>query len=210
MMPHTLTQARDACIEQIIRFSVVSKERLEHLTQLASRIGPVRGDIVECGVAAGGSAAMIGWTVRDSGRGLWLYDSFQGMPRPTGKDGPNSEQYFGANLCSSERAREALQIAGFPLHNVRIIEGWFHDTVRREGPEEIAFLHIDADWHDSVRDCLEAFYDRVSFGGVIVLDDFGYWPGCRRAFYEFCALRQIAPRIERFNDQAWWVKGLGE
>ena len=71
----------------------------------------------------------------------------------------------------------------------------------------IAFLHIDADWYDSVQLALETFYDRVSTGGVIILDDFGHWEGCREAFYDFAADRGIKPLLERFgHTQAYWIK----
>ena len=209
-MPQTVVKQNADRLDSICAYSVVSRDRLEHLMRLASSIGHIPGDVVECGVAAGGSAAAIGLAIKDSGRTLWLYDSFQGLPQPTDKDGPRSARYAGANRCSSDSAKRAIETVGFPASHVRIVEGWFTDTLRREGPDTIAFLHIDADWYESVKTCLEAFYGRVSRGGVIVLDDYGYWPGCRRALYEFCTAQAIAPRLERFDDQAWWMKGLGE
>ena len=44
---------------------------------------------------------------------------------------------------------------------------------------------MDADWYQSVKLCLETFYDRVASGGYVVFDDYGYWEGCRRAVDEF-------------------------
>ena len=45
-------------------------------------------------------------------------------------------------------------------------------------------------------------------GGVIVLDDFGYWEGAREAFYDFVNERGIKPLVERIGtDQLYWVKG---
>lgn len=55
---------------------------------------------------------------------------------------------------------------------------------------------------------LERFYDLVSDGGVVVLDDFGFWEGARVAFFEFFARRGEAPLVERAGlDQLWFVKG---
>ncbi len=48
----------------------------------------------------------------------------------------------------------------------------------------------------------------VEDGGVIVLDDFGHWEGCREAFYDFSHQRGIKPLVERFgHTQMFWVKG---
>jgi O-methyltransferase len=70
-------------------------------------------------------------------------------------------------------------------------------------------LHIDADWYDSVFYSLETFYQRVSDGGFIVLDDFGHWEGAREAFYDFCMEHSIKPLIERTGyTQAFWRKRL--
>ena len=59
----------------------------------------------------------------------------------------------------------------------------------------IALLHIDADWYESVKLVLERLYDRVSPGGFVVLDDYGYWEGCRRAWSEFWAGRGPAAEL---------------
>ena len=81
------------------------------------------------------------------------------------------------------------------------------DTFCQELPPQVCLLHIDADWFESVDLALNTFYDRVTSGGIIVLDDFGHWEGCRRAFYEFAAKRQIHPLLERFgHTQAFWIK----
>ncbi len=56
---------------------------------------------------------------------------------------------------------------------------------------------------------LETFYPAMPPGGCVVLDDFGYWPGCREAFYDFCRRSGEKPLLERVGGtQAWWIKGL--
>lgn len=190
------------------RYSVVDDARLTSLMRLASDVlvRDVPGVVMECGVANGGSACALAWAIRETDRHCWLYDSFEGLPQPEPVDGPNAPRFEGENKASVESVHRALDGAGFPLTRAHIVSGWFAETFAQPGPEQIALLHIDADWHASVGLALDTWYDSVASGGVIVLDDFGYWVGCRRAFYEFVARRHIAPDLARVGDQAWWVK----
>jgi O-methyltransferase len=202
---------RDAFPSAIGPYTVVDAQRLQSLGALVQSLlyQHVPGHVVECGTASGGSAAMLAHALEGTNRHLWLFDSFEGLPAPTVVDGPLAPQYAGANATTIDTVWRALRLTQFPVEQIHVMRGWFNDTfpvVR--GPQQIALLHIDADWHDSVLLCLERWYDAVSDGGIIVLDDYGFWQGCRLAFYEFCATRQIAPTLIRVGDeQAYWVKG---
>ncbi len=168
----------------------------------------IAGDVVECGVLNGGSAAAIVWGLRDTGRRLWLYDSFEGLPVPKPVDGTAAEAYAGRCVGSVDNVRQALRIAHFPEGACLFRQGWFQHTFAEPLPEVISLLHIDADWYDSVLLALDTFYDRVSEGGIIILDDFGHWEGCREAFYDFIGRRGLKPLFERFgHSQLFWVKG---
>lgn len=169
----------------------------------------IPGDFVECGVYNGGSAAAIALALGHSGKKIWLYDSFQGLPDTREeKDGIFASNYVGKCLGSEENVKKALEIVGCNENKYVIKRGWFESTFKDQLPNEIALLHIDADWYDSVKLSLETFYERVAEGGVIVLDDFGCWEGCREAFYDFAEERKIKPLLERFGfSQAYWIKG---
>jgi O-methyltransferase len=168
----------------------------------------IAGDFVECGVCNGGSAAALACALRGTGRRIWLYDSFEGLPKPAAVDGALARQYTGACRGTEEKLLEAMRLARFPVSQCVVKKGWFQETMRQPLPPSVALLHIDADWYESVTISLETFYDLVPEGGVIVLDDFAHWEGCRHAFYDFIARRQIKPVLERFGySQAFWVKG---
>jgi len=168
----------------------------------------VLGDFVECGVCNGGSAAAIACALRETGRRIWLYDSFEGLPMPKEVDGSFAATYVGGCVGAEEKVREAMQIARFPEERCVTRKGWFADTFRAPLPQAVSLLHIDADWYESVTLSLRTFYDLVPEGGIIVLDDFGHWEGCREAFYDFVTRRQLKPLLERFgHSQAFWVKG---
>lgn len=195
---------------QIESYSVCGRQVLEKQYVLAQDVvnRQVPGDFVECGVYNGGSASAIAMALRHTGKKAWLYDSFAGMPKTTKKDGPLASQYAGLYIGSEEKVREAFNIISFPEDKLIIRKGWFKDTLRDPLPKEVSILHIDCDWYDSVMLTLGTFYDLVAEGGVILLDDFGHWEGCREAFYDFVRKRNISPLLERFGyTQAFWIKG---
>jgi O-methyltransferase len=190
-------------------YTFCADEKLESLHQLAMRLHEkgVEGDIVECGTYKGGSSAILGSTLSPK-QHLWLYDSFAGMPEVSANDGPDAGQYAGKGVASKADVEEVLAKLHVSPEQVTIREGWFADSFKSPLPETVAFLHCDADWYESVMLVLETFYPRVVEGGCIVLDDFGYWEGCREAFYAFCAKHNVPPLLERRSiDQAYWFKG---
>lgn len=167
----------------------------------------IQGDFVECGVYKGGTAALLSRFLGGSKK-LWLYDSFEGMPDTNVKDGETAKAYIGEGAVELEDVMNMMRRLGKNLDQVLIKKGWFNHTFIESGPTSIALLHCDADWYESVLSVLNRFYDAVSDGGVIILDDFGYWEGCREAFYEFCKARDLKPLVERVStDQLFWVKG---
>ncbi len=156
------------------------------------------GDIVECGVWRGGSAAMMARANledrnRCAERRIWLFDSFQGLPPPGKKDGEmERKNYFeGWNRGSTSDVRRAFDTVGVPLDGVEIVPGWFNVTLGRAPVDRIAVLHIDADWYDSTKLVLDALYDKVIPGGFIILNDYGAWPGCNRALADFFQERAL-------------------
>ena len=197
---------------QLESYSVSGFRTLEKLYRLGLDViaRGVQGDFVECGVYNGGSAAAMACALRSSNRRLWLYDSFQGMSATRDVDGELASRYVGELVGDEARVREALTTAGFSEDRYTIRKGWFVDTLQLPLPEKVSQLHIDADWYDNVTLILKTFYDRISDGGVIILDDFGHWEGCREAFYDFVKDRGLKPLLERSgHTQAFWIKGRG-
>lgn len=147
------------------------------------------GAIVECGVWKGGSSAMMAAACRDTGvaRDFWLYDSFEGLPPPTERDNEFERHFYfeGMNKGSIQAVQRIFRKLDLPLERVRFVKGWFADTIPAAEVGQIALLHIDADWYDSVDLVLNRLYERVVPGGYVVLDDYGYWEGCDRATHDF-------------------------
>lgn len=183
------------------RFTMVKNRNLQLLYDLASEatLRELPGDIVECGVWNGGSAAIMAAasmnaTLGKEFRTLWLFDSFRGLPRPGERDGDlEKKSYFtGWNTGCMESVEEVFRKIGYPKDKLRIVPGWFNETLMHEPVKDIVLLHIDADWYESVKAVLQAFYQRVVPGGFVVLDDYGLWPGCRQALIDYFAEQNIS------------------
>ncbi|MEK6280878.1 MAG: TylF/MycF/NovP-related O-methyltransferase [Acidobacteriota bacterium] len=154
----------------------------------------IPGDIVECGVAFGGSAALSGLTLKSLGahRKLWAFDTFEGMPAPTEADPDydSANEFTGAFRSHMSEVMRVFDRFGI-LGNTVFVKGLFRDTVPDSGVKNIAVLHLDGDWYESVKVCLDHLYDRVSSGGIIQIDDYGHWAGARKAVDEFLEARPI-------------------
>lgn len=162
----------------------------------------IPGVIVECGSARGGSAALMALTLRRLGaqRKLWLFDTFEGLPAPTSQD-PDFELadlFTGTCVGALDEVRglfNRLNVAD----DVEFVKGLFQQTLPVSAVSRIAVLHIDGDWYESVKVCLDSFYDKVVPYGVIQLDDYGYWKGARKAVDEFLARRGIQSPLRRLD-----------
>ena len=96
-----------------------------------------------------------------------------------------------------------MRSVDFPRLN--IVRGDVMTTIPTVNVDKIALLRLDTDTYETTKFELEQFYDRVSIGGVVIIDDYGFTIGCREAVEEFRAGRGIFP--QRLND--WgraWVK----
>ena len=84
------------------------------------------------------------------------------------------------------------------MHNKKLyfVKGWFNNTIpiHKKSIGKIALLHLDCDWYESVKFCLEELYDNIIKGGFIIIDDYGHWKGCKKAVDEFIENRNL--RIE--------------
>jgi O-methyltransferase len=186
------------------RYTMVSLLRLKKLYALGAELNDrgIAGAVAECGVWNGGSSAVVASGVASTGsqanapRPFWLFDSFEGLPEPTEEDDADVRNNYFPGWCTGavDRVREAHGIAGHSLDQVTIVPGWFDDTLARHadsiGP--IALLHIDADWYDSVTVVLDTLYDQVVSGGIVVIDDYGSWAGCRKAIHAYFGEEGVA------------------
>jgi hypothetical protein len=185
----------------------------------------IAGDLVECGTFRGGAVGMMALAHRTTRpepvRRLHLFDSFQGLPAPrVDVDGDKAAKFAGGTSeslvttgllsCSVDVPRKLLEERlQYQAKLIQYHVGWFQDTLPRDAGSigEIALLRLDGDWYESTRVCLEYLYPKVAKNGVIVIDDYGYWEGCRRAVDEFL-LSLGEPIMLHYIDYSarYWIK----
>lgn len=169
------------------------------------------GAITECGVWRGGSMMAVARTLLQRGvtnRDLFLYDTFEGMPAPSPHDGQALSQFRrlqAANLadrwCRAEldEVWRNMRSTGYPGERIHCIKGKVEETIPDHAPTMISLLRLDTDWYESTRHTMEHLYPRLTVGGLLILDDYGHWDGCKRAVDEFFATRSISLFLSRVD-----------
>jgi O-methyltransferase len=132
----------------------------------------------------GTAALMAHGTVR-SHRDVHLFDSWSGLPKSSAEDGQGSKKWVGEVVGSPKRVVSIFRRLEIDLKRVTFHRGWFEDTFPDSDISKVALLHIDADFYESVKLCLDKWYPRLSPGGYIQFDDYNIFVGCTRAVDEF-------------------------
>jgi len=168
----------------------------------------IDGDIVECGVWRGGISMAMAMRLQTLGqyRRLYLYDTFEGMSRPSEHDvapsGQKAEHLLNQTqrdeknhiwaYAPLEKVRLNFLSTGYPMEKVIFVKGKVEETIPENLPHKIALLRLDTDWYESTRHELIHLYPRLVSGGVLILDDYGFWAGARKAVDNF--FENINPR----------------
>ena len=168
----------------------------------------VEGDIVECGVGRGRSLISLSAINRfvaqyydSKQRKIFALDSSEGFPEPHSFDlskrnpkkgewstSPNNQFEY-----SISSIKKVLKLADLDV-DVNFVKGFFDKTTQNLQVNKIAILHLDGDLYESVKFPLDNLWNKVSLGGIIVLDDFSYdekttndepFPGARKAVMNF-------------------------
>lgn len=183
-------------------YTMTSVERMAALLNAVNYVSQnkIPGDIAECGVWRGGSMMVValGLLARgDTNRSLYLYDTYEGMSEPTGKDksfdGTSAaEQLAGSKkeeaiwcYASIEDVRKNLLSTGYPKDKIHFIKGKVEDTIPATLPGNLALLRLDTDWYESTLHELNHLYPLLDPKGVMVIDDYGHWQGARKAVDEY-------------------------
>jgi O-methyltransferase len=165
-------------------------------------VNNIEGSFVECGVWKGGSsmcAALTFLRYDRSGkyRDFYMYDTYEGMPEPDKQDSAlgldtfkvwksrqkadHNEWCYGA----LDIVKANLTSTKYPSEKINYVKGKVEDTIPGVLPGKIALLRLDTDFYSSTKHELKYLFDLVVKGGVIIIDDYGYWDGCRQAVNEY-------------------------
>ncbi|MCB0416386.1 MAG: hypothetical protein KDD39_01970 [Bdellovibrionales bacterium] len=156
----------------------------------------VAGDVCEFGVAEGTNSALMANELLRSNRKLWLFDSFQGLPKPTEKDRMLHDifglgemaKYEGTMAHPQSRVKARLERVGFPVPRTEIIAGFIERVPETSYPQKVCFAYVDFDFYEPIKIALERLHPRMDRGAYVVVDDYGFFSeGAAVAVEEFLA-----------------------
>lgn len=170
------------------------------------------GDVCEFGVAQGVTSALIANEIRDTTKRLWLFDSFQGLPKPTAEDAlindifnlGSIDAYSGTMAYDVGFVQRQLEKAEFPLSRVQIVPGFIETTSKLANlPETVCFAYVDFDFYQPILVALELLHPRLPSQGRIVVDDYGWFSsGAQKAVDRFVAAHADAYELTFPNKAA--------
>lgn len=148
------------------------------------------GVVVECGTWKGGLAVNLSLACRITGRRLWVFDSFQGLPPATIGDREARHYQPGDFVGTMSEVRSNLQRFG-ALDVCQLVPGWFEDTLQDAVKDSIGgsvvLAFVDVDLEASLDTCVRALWPALTPEGSLFIDE--------AVNTDYCAL---------FYSERWW------
>ena len=208
---------------KLLPFTMGGPKALENAYELTRYVeeNNIKGDIVECGVAQGGTASMMALVNKQFGkyeRKKWFFDSYEGLPDPTKDDYVNGKtgdfiRPLPKGSCLgtlNEVSNLMFNYLNLNTKKTFLIKGWFQNTIKENKKyiSEISILRLDGDWYESTKIPLEAFFDLVNEKGFIIIDDYLTCYGSKKAVDEFRKKREINTKINLDGRGGIWFQKI--
>jgi len=202
-------ETHDCFSELVFRGLPEARRRIELLSNLVgtpvsealylvgylSKALELPGEVCEFGIAQGATSALMANEIRETSKKLYLFDSFQGLGKPSEKDVlindifnlGSIEKYQGIMAEPAEKVLARLRAIDFDLRRVRLVPGFIEETIQSTGlPEAVSFAYLDLDFYDPTRLALGYLATHLSVGGTVIVDDYGFFStGAKTAVDEF-------------------------
>ena len=148
-------------------------------------------------------------------RKVILYDTYEGMSQPTEQDKnivgqPASSLLQQSSIeiqdsiwCYSgfEEVKQNLSLSGLLPECIIMIKGKVEDTIPTQLPtKSISLLRLDTDWYESTKHELNYLYPLLNKSGVLIIDDYGHWEGCRKAVDEYVLTHNLSILFNRIDN----------
>lgn len=196
--------------------SMIGSQRMFHLRCMCEYVieQGVPGDFIETGVWRGGASIMMRAVLKahnDTGRKVWVADSFAGMPAPDAQHYPSDKgadfhAYNHTLAVSLEQVQENFRRYDLLDDQVRFLKGWFRDTLPQAPIDRLAVIRLDGDLYESTMDGLTHLYAKLSPGGIVIIDDY-FLACCSDAVHAFRNSLGIADPIQWIDRcGAFWEK----
>ncbi len=195
--------------------TMIGRQRLDGLHMSLDKIvaDGIPGDLMECGVWRGGAAIFMAGYLKFhalSDRKVIAADSFDGLPAPSAAADAGlhlEKQVFPELAVSLEEVKRNFETYGLLDDNIHFLKGWFKDTLVHTPSDGLALLRLDGDLYESTMDSLTNLYDLVAPGGIVIVDDWGVLPPCRKAVEDFFGQRGTPlPEITPIDWSGVWFR----
>ena len=176
----------------------------------------VPGEIVECGVFKGTSFTRFGLFRQllgtQSSARLIAFDVFSDEYPNTAYEEDQAQrtawiEAAGSSSISTAQLTDVLN--RLEVANFELVAGDVCETVPeyvKDHPElKISLLNVDIDFVEPTRCVLEHFYDRVSRGGVVLLDNYGAFYGDTKGIDDFFRDRNVSIRRFPFANRPCYI-----
>jgi len=191
------------------KYSMSGSRRMYFLSQCIEYVHKksLPGDFVECGVWKGGNIILLKNLMTNykiKKKQIYAYDTFEGMTKPTAIDKDirfkkekasdlmkkNLKDYNTHNIHSYypvDKVRENIFNNCKDIKNIKLIKGDVLKTllVNDNIPNKISILRLDTDWYKSTKIELEILFPKLVKNGVLIIDDYGDYLGCKKAVDEY-------------------------
>lgn len=204
---------------ELSKYTMTSQLRVDALIESVDYVinNNIEGSIVECGVWRGGSTMAVATRLDQKlnyDKDIYLYDTFEGMTKPTKedyskleledplttfeklKDNDNSSNWCHASL---DEVKNNFKNINYPFEKFHFIKGKVEDTIPNTIPEKISILRLDTDFYNSTKHELEHLFPRLVKNGILIIDDYGHWEGSKKAVDDYIDKNQIKIFLSRID-----------
>jgi len=176
------------------------------IVQALNKCKDISGDVCEFGVAQGETAALIANEIQSGNKVLHLFDSFEGLPKPTEKDQLKDdifslgsiEAYTGKMSYPEENLHSRLKAISFPPQKFVIHKGFIEQVLKDDTklPPQISFAFVDFDFYEPTKLTLDFLHRTTSFGSIIIVHDYDYFStGVKTAVDNFLEEKNMNAKI---------------
>ena len=167
-------------------FMYSTQEEMMKIAMDFAEISKVDGDYLEFGVYEGNafvSAFHFAQSRNLKSMKFYAFDSFKGLPEIKGVDAKGFRHFSkGQFSCDANKFKKIVSRQGVDLKKVKIIPGWFYETLNKETKKKLplkraAVIWIDCDLYESTAPVLNFIKDYLQDGTILVFDDWFCFKG---------------------------------
>ncbi len=156
-----------------------------NITNSLVKVLDLEGDVCEFGVAQGKTSKLIGYIINKTEKKFFLFDSFEGLPKPTKEDElkddifnlKNINNYEGKMSHGEEKVLNEMKMISFPKEKLIINKGFFFkkNITNFNIPKNVSFAYLDFDFYQPTLDALIMLEKIIVKKGIIIVDDYDFF-----------------------------------